>query len=123
MVMTSDDHAALTPAGRPVAVPIPVAPVVEWVISVNAVFIHNVGVEDAAVTVLSAGLAMTLCTPASSEAGTKVLFPKSIEYTSPNVAVCKVQLDCAKTEEETTNMKDIRSNLLTKFFFIRNDSY
>jgi hypothetical protein len=96
---------------------------VEWVISVNGVFIHNVGVEEASVTVLSAGLIMTLCTPAYIETGTKVLFPKSFEYTSPNVAVCKLQLDWAKTEEEMTNIKDIRSNLLTNFFFIINDSY
>ena len=41
-------HAAVTPAGKPVAVPIPVDPVVVCVIAVNAVLIHNVGVDDAA---------------------------------------------------------------------------
>jgi hypothetical protein len=45
-------HAAVTPAGKPVAAPIPVAPVVVCVIAVSAVLIHNVGVLDAAVTVL-----------------------------------------------------------------------
>ena len=41
-------QAALTPAGSPVAVPMPVAPVVACVILVNAVLIHKVGVLDAA---------------------------------------------------------------------------
>ena len=45
-------HAAVTPVGKPVAAPIPVAPVVVCVIAVSAVLIHNVGVLDAAVTVL-----------------------------------------------------------------------
>ena len=47
-----DAHAAVTPDGKPVAVPIPVAPVVVCVIAVNAVLIHNVGVVDGAETVL-----------------------------------------------------------------------
>ena len=46
-------HAAVTPAGNPVAVPIPVAPVVVWVILVKAELIHTVGVELAAPAVLS----------------------------------------------------------------------
>ena len=37
-----EDHEAVTPAGNPVAVPIPVAPVVEYVILVIAVLIHKV---------------------------------------------------------------------------------
>ena len=41
---------AVTPDGNPVAVPIPVAPVVVCVIFVNEVFIHNVGVDEAAPT-------------------------------------------------------------------------
>ena len=45
-------HAAVTPAGKPVAVPIPVAPVVVCVMFVNAVLIHNVGNELAAPAVL-----------------------------------------------------------------------
>ena len=52
MVMVFEALAAVTPAGRPVAVPIPVAPVVVCVILVNAVLMHNVGVADAAPAVL-----------------------------------------------------------------------
>jgi len=51
MVMVFDAQVALTPAGKPFApdtpaLEIPVAPVVVIVISVKAVLIHNVGVED-----------------------------------------------------------------------------
>ena len=53
MVITSEDQAALTPAGNPVAVPMPVAPVVACVIFVNVVLIHKVGVLDAAPAGLS----------------------------------------------------------------------
>ena len=53
MVITSAAQAALTPAGNPVAVPIPVAPVVACVILVNAVLIHKVGVLDATPAVLA----------------------------------------------------------------------
>jgi len=52
MLITFAAQAALTPAGNPVAVPMPVAPVVACVILVNAVLIHKVGVLDAAVAVL-----------------------------------------------------------------------
>ena len=45
-------HAAVTPAGRPVAVPIPVAPVVVCVMFVKAVLILSVGVLEAAPAVL-----------------------------------------------------------------------
>ena len=45
-------QAAVTPAGNPVAVPIPVAPVVVWAMAVKAVFILNVGLELAAEAVL-----------------------------------------------------------------------
>ena len=54
MVMVLDAKAALTPDGNPVAAPIPVAPVVAWVILVNVVLIHKVGVEEAAPAVLAA---------------------------------------------------------------------
>ena len=54
IVISSDDQDALTPDGKPVAEPTPVAPVVAWVISVNAVLIHKVGVLDATPAVLSA---------------------------------------------------------------------
>ncbi len=46
-------HAAVTPAGKPVTVPMPVAPVVVCVMFVNAVLIHNVGDELAVPAVLS----------------------------------------------------------------------
>jgi hypothetical protein len=60
IVMVLDAQAAVTPAGKPVATPIPVAPVVVCVIAVNAVLIHNVGVDDAALTVL---LGVTVMVP------------------------------------------------------------
>ena len=52
IVMVLDAHTAVTPAGKPVAVPMPVANVVVWVIAVNGVLIHKVGLEDAALTVI-----------------------------------------------------------------------
>ena len=52
MVIVFDAHTAVTPAGNPVAVPIPVAPVVACVIFVKAVFIQSVGVEEATPAVL-----------------------------------------------------------------------
>ncbi len=59
MVMVLFAQVALTPAGKPLApetpaFDIPVDSVVVCVISVNAVLIHNVGVLEAAVTVLAA---------------------------------------------------------------------
>ena len=52
-----DANVADTPAGKPFApdtplFDMPVAPVVVWVILVNAVLIHNVGEDDAAPAVL-----------------------------------------------------------------------
>ena len=52
-------HVAETPPGKPLApatpsLLMPVAPVVVWVIAVNAVLIHNVGVDDGAPAVLFA---------------------------------------------------------------------
>ena len=52
IVITFAAQAAVTPAGSPLALPMPVAPVVVCVISVKTVLIHNVGVEEAAPTVL-----------------------------------------------------------------------
>ena len=46
-------QAAVNPVGKPVAAPIPVAPVVVCVIAVSAVLIHKVGVLDGALTVLA----------------------------------------------------------------------
>ena len=53
--MVLEAQAALTPAGNPVAVPIPVVPVVVCVIFVNNVLIQSVGVEDATLTEQLAG--------------------------------------------------------------------
>ena len=53
IVITLLAHAAVTPAGKPIAVPIPVAPVVVCVILVNAVLIHSVGVVLADPTVFT----------------------------------------------------------------------
>ena len=53
MVITLADHAADTPEGSPVAVPIPVAPVVVWVIFVKAVLMQSVGVDEATPTVFA----------------------------------------------------------------------
>jgi hypothetical protein len=47
-------HAAVTPGGSPAAAPIPVAPVVAWVILVSTVLIQSVGVDDGAPAVLFA---------------------------------------------------------------------
>jgi hypothetical protein len=60
MVIVLLPNAAVTPPGRPVAVPIPVAPVVVWVMFVRTVLIHKVGVLEAAPTVL---LGVTVIVP------------------------------------------------------------
>jgi len=54
IVIVFEAQAAVTPAGRPLGVPIPVAPVVAMVIAVKAVLIQSVGVEDGAPAVLFA---------------------------------------------------------------------
>ena len=51
--MVLDAQMAVAPAGRPVAVPIPVAPVVVCVIAVRVVLTQSVGVEEAVLVVLS----------------------------------------------------------------------
>jgi hypothetical protein len=53
IVIVLDAQEAVTPAGSPVAVPIPVAPVVVCVMFVSAVLMQRVGMEDAAPAVLS----------------------------------------------------------------------
>ena len=47
IVIVLEAHAAVTPDGKPVTVPIPVALMVPWVIGTSAVFIHKVGVDEA----------------------------------------------------------------------------
>ena len=51
--MVLDAHAAVTPAGKPVGAPMPVAPVVAMVILVKAVLMHKVGEEDGAPAVFA----------------------------------------------------------------------
>ena len=63
MVITFDAHAAVTPAGNPDATPIPVAPVVVWVILVIAVLIHTAGVLDAELVVF---IGVTVMVPAAN---------------------------------------------------------
>ena len=53
IVIVLDAQAAVTPAGSPEAVPMPVALVVVCVIAVRAVLMHKVGVEEADPAVLS----------------------------------------------------------------------
>ena len=60
MVMVLLANAAVTPAGKLVAVPMPVAPVVVCVILVNGVPSHKVGVLDAALAVF---VAVTVIVP------------------------------------------------------------
>ena len=54
MVIVLDTQTAVTPVGKPIGVPIPVASVVVWFISVNKVFIHKEGEEVAILTVFNA---------------------------------------------------------------------
>ena len=63
MVITFPAHAAVTPAGKPVGVPMPVAPFVPIVISVNTVSIHKVGVVLGAAAVLLVPVAVTVIVP------------------------------------------------------------
>ena len=59
IVIVLEAHAAVTPAGNPVAVPIPVAPVVVCVIFVKALLTQSVGDEEAAPTVIFVALLKT----------------------------------------------------------------
>ena len=52
--MVFEAQLAVTPDGKPVAIPIPVAPVVVCVIGVKAVLMHTVGVDEALVAVFVA---------------------------------------------------------------------
>ena len=52
IVIVFDNQEALTPDGKPLAVPIPVAPLVLWVIDGIDVLIQTVGLVDAVPTVL-----------------------------------------------------------------------
>ena len=63
MVIVLEAQVTVTPAGKPVGVPMPVAPVVVWVMLVNTVLIQRDGVEDAAPAVL---FAVTVIVPVAS---------------------------------------------------------
>ena len=52
IVITLPAHEAVTPAGRPVGVPIPVAPVVVMVIGVSVVLMQSVGEDEGVPAVL-----------------------------------------------------------------------
>ena len=54
IVTVFEAHAAATPAGRPVGVLMPAAPVVACVMFVKAVLTHSVGAEDAVPAVFAA---------------------------------------------------------------------
>ena len=62
IVITLPDQAAVTPAGNPVAVPMPVALVVACVIFVKDVLTVSVGVDDAVPTA-QAGAPFTVILP------------------------------------------------------------
>jgi hypothetical protein len=62
MVIILLAQAAVTPVGKPVAVPMPVALVVACVIFVKAVFTVSVGVDDA-VPAAQAGASFTVILP------------------------------------------------------------
>jgi hypothetical protein len=53
IVIVFEAQVAVTPEGRPVGVPIPVARVVVWVMGVRAVLRHTEGVEEGAEAVLA----------------------------------------------------------------------
>jgi hypothetical protein len=60
MRMVSELNVALTPDGKPVGMPMPVAPVVVCVMVVRAILIQIVGVDDAALVVF---VCMTVIVP------------------------------------------------------------
>ena len=63
MVMVLELQLAVTPLGSPVAVHMPVAPVVVWVIFVRGKLTHKVGLEDAEPAVLAG---VTVIVPVAS---------------------------------------------------------
>ena len=93
MVITLFTHAAVTPIGKPVAVPIPVAPVVACVILVKVVLMHKVGLVLAAPTVL-AGFTVTSTANGAPEQPLAVVVGVTIYLTTPAVVVVLVNI-CA----------------------------
>ena len=68
IVIVFEAHVATTPAGRPVASPMPVAPVVACVSKVSTSFVHNIGIAEADETVFSATVfdGTTVITPVAA---------------------------------------------------------
>ena len=64
IVITSADQDAVTPAGKPVAVPMPVAPVVAIVIFVKVVVTGSVGLDEGVPAVF--GVHVTVIVPVAS---------------------------------------------------------
>ncbi len=71
IVIVFEAHDAVTPAGKLVGVPIPLAPDVVCMIAVSAVLMHNVGVDEAKPTVL---------------AGFTVIVPEALTVPQPPVS-------------------------------------
>jgi hypothetical protein len=90
MVIVFDAHDAVTPEGRPVAAPIPVAPVVVWVIAGSAVLMHTSGEEDAGPAVFSG----VTDTDAEAEAVQPLLSVTTTVY----IAAADTDTDCPLPE-------------------------
>ena len=82
MVITLDAQLAVTPAGRPVAVPIPVAPAVVCVMFVMAVFTQAVGDEEAAPAKQSVSARYRPNVPPAVSTGEKLTVFSSTVYLS-----------------------------------------
>ena len=93
MVIVLEAQVAVSPDGRPVAVPIPVAPVVVWVMGVITAFLHTVGVAEAAVTVF-----VVLKQPQAGEVGVPIFISTQFRVVlkmSKPVAGSTIALRCA----------------------------
>ncbi len=102
-------HAAVTPAGKPVTVPMPVATVVVWVIFVNAVLIQSVGLELATLVVLF-GLTVTIRVVAADGP----LQPKltTLIVTEPDQPLGQVSSPVDELIAPTLNVPDVLEILL-----------
>jgi len=69
MVIVLDAQTAVTPAGNPVGVPIPVAPIVENVTAVSAVFAHKLGLVEGPTITLLGKTVITFCPLAAATHG------------------------------------------------------
>jgi len=85
--MVLADHVAVTPAGKLVGVPIPVAPVVAMVILVNAVLMHKVGEDDGMPAVFVGAIVTALTTCAEGPLQPLAVTRTSTEPENPFVHV------------------------------------